>query len=76
MKSRKVFGSIGAVLVLSLLIASFTVILPLQDGNGAASHNCLERKVNIVNGEIEVTITGYFVYHSEDNHPDNHFFSC
>lgn len=41
MKNRKVLGSLGAFLILSLLIASFTVILALQDTSAGLRHDCL-----------------------------------
>ena len=77
MKNRKVLSSLGAILILSLLLASLTVILPIQDSSGARSHSCL--KLAIVpaeGGGIQVNITGCFEVHAEENHPANHFFSC
>jgi hypothetical protein len=77
MKNRKVLSSLGTILILSLLITSVTVILPIQDSSGAPSHSCLKLEiVPVEGGGIRVIVTGCFEVHAEENHPANHFFTC
>ena len=70
MKNRKMLGSFGAVLILSILVASFTMILPLQDSSADAKHNCLFF-ARCPDGSLKVG--GHIVIHPHDfPHP----FAC
>ncbi len=83
MKCKEVFGALGAVLILGLLVASFTMILPLQDSTALGVHDCLvirwepERDAdgNVI-GVRAVIVGGFTRVHPGADHRDDHEFTC
>ena len=83
MKHKKVIGSFVTVLILSILIMSFTIMLPLQESKSLGIHNCFvirweaDRDANgNVIGVRAVVVGGHAVIHAEKGHRDDHEFTC
>jgi hypothetical protein len=83
MKNKKVLGSLGAVLILSLLLASLMMILPIQNSEALVAHNCFvirweavrDDEGNVI-GARGVVIGGHVVLHAPEGHRDDHEFTC
>ncbi len=78
MKRKRVFGSLGAILILSLLVASFAMLGVIHDTNALEFHDCTwstQETTTLPDGTIQTVITlkGFFELHLD---PAPHPFTC
>jgi hypothetical protein len=81
MKNKKVLGSVGTLLILSLFAVLLTLVLPLKDNPAGGFHDCIEIEVVIkrdANGHIVVVdliSSGRAEFHFLEGHQP-HPFDC
>ena len=81
MKNKKVLGSIGSLLILSLCTALLTLVLPLRDNPAAGVHDCVDIEAVITRNTdghivaVDLKANGRIIFHPEEGHKP-HPFDC
>ena len=81
MKNKKLIGSIGTLLILSLFAVLFTLIFPLQENPADGKHECIEVETIITRNAdghivvVDLKSKGHNVFHFIQGHQP-HPFDC
>ncbi len=81
MKNKRVLGSIGTLLILSLFAAVLTLVLPLRENSADGVHDCIEAEAVITRNAdghiigVDLKVDGRIIFHHQDGHQP-HPFDC